>query len=184
VQLSAVKKNLLANFFGIGVQLLTQIALVPIFLIFWKVEVYSDWLVISAITSFFAVTDIGLNSVTINRFVIKYAEDNFTECRSLLTNNLLLIIGVFLLSMAGSVFFIFTFDLNKVLHLHQLSSETAIWIFVLLIIHVFLGMASALFDAIYRAVHLNFRAVYIANLVRLLEGVVIVGSLLIVFSIE
>jgi O-antigen/teichoic acid export membrane protein len=184
VQFSAVKKNLLANFFGIGVQLLIQIALVPIFLIFWKVEVYSDWLVISAITSFFTVTDIGLNSVTINRFVIKYAEENFKECRALLTNNLLLIIGVFFVSVVGCLFFIFAFDLNEVLHLHQLSNETARWIFILFIIHVFLGMGSALFDAMYRAVHLNHRAVYIANLVRLLEGGIIVCSLLLGFSIE
>ena len=87
MKISAVKKNLLANFFGIGVQLFTQIALIPLFLIFWDINTYSDWIILTAISSFFAMSDIGLNSVTINRFVIKHTEGNLVECRSLLTNN-------------------------------------------------------------------------------------------------
>lgn len=44
---SPIRKNLLANGFGIGVQLLNQIVLVPFYILFWGNELYSDWIVIS-----------------------------------------------------------------------------------------------------------------------------------------
>lgn len=178
LKLSAVKKNLIANFFGIGVQIFTQIALIPLFLIFWDVKTYSDWIILTAISSFFAMSDIGLNSVTINRFVIKHTEGKVDECKSLLTNNYLLILSVFLLSIIGSLVYVYFFDISKNLYLHILTRETASIIFILLICHIFLGMASAVLDAIYRASSLNHKAVHIGNGVRLLEGLILMFSLI------
>lgn len=178
MKISSVKKNLLANFFGIGVQLFTQIALIPLFLIFWDINTYSDWIILTAISSFFAMSDIGLNSVTINRFVIKHTEGNLVECRSLLTNNYLLILTVFLFSILGSLVYVYFVDISKNLGLHIVTRETASTIFILLICHIFLGMASAVLDAIYRASSLNHKAVYIGNGVRLLEGLILMLSLI------
>lgn len=177
LKLSAVKKNLVANFFGIGVQLFTRIALVPLFLFFWDTDTYSDWIILTAISSFFAMSDAGLNSVTINRFVIKYAQQDYKECRSLLTNNYILIGLVFLLSMMGSYLYLHIFDITQNLGLHKVSRESANFIFLMLIIYIFAGMASAVLDAIYRASSLNHKGVYIGNIVRLTEGLIITGCL-------
>lgn len=178
LKLSAVKKNLLANFFGVGVQLFTQILLIPLFLIFWDINTYGDWIILTAISSFFAMSDIGLNSVTINRFVIKHTEGNIDECRSLLTNNYLLILTLFLFSIVGTLVYVRFFDISENLGLHIVTRDVASAVFILLICHIFLGMASAVLDAIYRTSSLNHKAVYIGNVVRLLEGLILVFSLI------
>lgn len=177
-KLSAVKKNLIANFFGIGVQLFMQIILIPLYLIFWNIETYSDWIILTAISSFFAMSDIGLNSVTINQFVIQHGEGDRKECRSLLSNNFLMIGIVFSVVMVGASCYVYFVDISKNLGLHAVSRQTATFVFLLLILHIFIGMASGVLDAIYRAVSLNYKGVYIGNLVRLSEGLIIMTSLI------
>ena len=178
IKLSAVKKNLIANFFGIGVQLFTQIILIPLYLIFWDIDTYSDWIILTAISSFFAMSDVGLNSVTINQFVIQYVEGNRKECSSLLTNNYLLILIIFILSILGTSLYIYFVDISENLGLHAISRQTATFVFLLLVSHIFIGMASSVLDSIYRAVSLNHKAVYIGNIVRLVEGLIIMSSLI------
>ena len=177
-KLTAVKKNLLANFFGIGVQLFTQIIIVPLYLIFWDLDTYSDWIILTAISSFFAMSDVGLNSVTINQFVIQYAEGERKECTSLLTNNYILILIIFIFAIIGSSFYVFFIDISKNLGLHAVSRHTASVVFLLLVSHIFIGMSTAVLDAIYRALSLNHKAVYIGNIVRFAEGLIIMISLI------
>ena len=88
---SPIRKNFLANLFGIGVQLLYQIVLVPFYILYWGNNLYSDWIVLSAITVIFGMSDIGINSVIQNRFSIKYAEGNLSECNTLLSFNFIII---------------------------------------------------------------------------------------------
>lgn len=61
---SPIRKNITANMFGVGVQLLNQIILVPFYILFWGNELYSDWIVISALTTIFAMSDVGLKPLT------------------------------------------------------------------------------------------------------------------------
>ncbi|NEU10257.1 oligosaccharide flippase family protein [Flavihumibacter sp. R14] len=175
--LSSIRKNLVANLFGIGVLIFNQVILVPVYLHFWDVEVYSDWIVLTAISSFFAMSDIGLNSVTINQFVIKNEEGNIEECKSLMTNNYLLVIFVFLISIAGSAIYVFAFDIVSSLGLHAISREESNYIFLMLVAYIFIGMISSVPDAIYRSSSLNHKAVYINNCVRLAEGLMLMTSL-------
>ena len=150
---SPIQRNIIANLFGIVVQLLNQIVLVPFYILFWGNDLYSDWIVISALTTIFSMSDVGLNNVIQNRFTIKYAEGEKDECESLLTNNFILIGVTLLFSMIGICFFITNFDITKVMNLHTLSRNDANWVFVLLILKVFIGMLSNVEDAIYRATH-------------------------------
>jgi len=175
---AALKKNIFANFFGVAVQVFNQIALVPLYLHFWDVPQYGDWIILTAVSSFFALSDVGLNSVTINQFVIKYTEGKKEECLSLLTNNNILILSVLFLSLGSCILFALTNNLVTVLNLHAVSRFTANYVFICLIIFIFLGMLSSVWDTIYRANSLNHKSVYLWNLVRLAEGLILMFSLL------
>ena len=65
---SPIRKNIIANLFGVGINLINQIVLVPFYIIYWGNDLYADWIVISALTAFFGMSDMGLNSVIQNRF--------------------------------------------------------------------------------------------------------------------
>ena len=73
---SPIRKNVVANLFGVGVNLLNQVVLVPFYILCWGKDLYADWIVITAVTAFFSMSDIGLNNVIQNRFAIKFAEND------------------------------------------------------------------------------------------------------------
>lgn len=171
-----IRRNIVANFFGIGVKLFNQLLLVPFYISFWNIDLYGDWIVISAISSFFSMSDIGLNSVTSNQFTISYAGDR-SQCRDLLTNNYVIVILVATISLLGSVGYVSFFDITKNLGLNELGRWDASYIFVMLIVKVFLSMGGSIRNAIYRANSKTDRGVYVSNIGIMAESVLILVSL-------
>ncbi|MFR9647142.1 MAG: hypothetical protein SNJ20_08620, partial [Rikenellaceae bacterium] len=127
-----VKRNIVANLFGVGVQLFNQVILVPFYLHFWDTNLYSDWIVITSISSFFSMSDIGLNSVTNNDFVMNYASKK-ERCKSLLANNYALIIIIASVALLGSFLYVNCFDITKSLNLHEINRGEGSYIFIVLI---------------------------------------------------
>lgn len=155
-----IRKNIIANLFGVVVNLTNQVILVPFYILFWGNELYSDWIVVSALTTIFALSDVGLNNVIQNRFSIKLAEGDTKECNSLLTDNYILIGVTLLLTLFACGIFVAFFDITKVMNLHLLSRGQASWVLVILITKVFIGMLSGVENAIYRATHKASISVY------------------------
>lgn len=172
-----IRRNIIANFFGVGVRLFNQVLLVPLYLTFWSKELYSDWIVISAISSFFAMSDIGLNSVTSNQFTINYAGDK-SQCRSLLTNNYIIVLIIAIISLLGSIGYVSFFDITSNLGINQLSRSEASYIFVALIFKVFVAKWGSVLNAVYRANAKTDRYVYIENTAILSESIIILSSLI------
>lgn len=177
------KKNIVANLFGIGVQLINQIVLIPFYLKFWDKNLYSDWIVISAIGSFFAISDIGLNSVTANQFTINYAGNNLKECNSLLTNNYLVISIVSFFSIVLCIFYLFNFDIISNLGLHYLKKSEANFVFICLVINIFIGMWTTVVNSIFRAISKIHFVVILDNISRLLDGLIILVFIIFKFSL-
>lgn len=173
-----IRKNILANLFGIGVNLLNQIVLVPCYLYFWGTELYSDWIVISALTLIFSMTNIGLNSVILNRYNIKYSEGNFKECNSLIILNYIVVSFVFFITLIVAFGFLRFFNIIEVLDLRCLTRSEADWIFVLLIAAVFLNMYSSITTAIFSGVHRNAQAVFIEQISKLSTFIVTIACLI------
>lgn len=158
---SPIKKNIAANLFGVCVNLLNQIALVPLYIIFWGNDLYADWIVLSAITVIFSMSDIGLNTVIQNRFSIKLSQNNNSECNSLLTNNFIIVSFIFSLSLIGISLYLYFVDIVSSFGLHSISRNEAGCILVLIVVRIYLGMYSGIENAIYKATHNNSRCVYI-----------------------
>lgn len=164
---SPLRKNFVANLFGIGVNLLNQIVLVPFYIIYWGKDLYSDWIVLSALTAFFGMSDMGLNSVIQNRFSIKYAQNKREECDSLLANNVVIVSFVGCICMFLGVGYVFFFDISQQMGLTTLSRIDGSIIFIMLLSLVFIQMFSGIENAIYRANHKACIAVYYDQFARL-----------------
>lgn len=175
---SPIRRTIVANLFGVGVNLLNQIVLVPFYLICWGKSLYADWIVISAFTVFFSMSDIGLNSVIQNRFSIKYAEGNIGECNKLLTINLVIVTIIFLLSLAGCCLYLSCFDIVGQMGLHFFSRWEASFVFLMLIVQVFTGMYSGIESAIFRATRHADQAVYFDQTSKLVYVGIILTCLL------
>lgn len=165
---SPIRRNMIANLFGVCVQLLNQIVLVPFYILFWGNELYSDWIVISALSTIFAMSDVGLNNVIQNRFSIKLSEENYEECESLLTNNFILVAITMLFTLFACGVFVRLWDITKVMSLHLLTRHEANFVFIILIAKVFIGMFSGVENAIYRATHNASISVYMDQIGNLI----------------
>lgn len=90
VNFLSIYKNLGANSLGFLINLTIQFLSVPIFIKYWGVEMYGEWLVLTAVSSYFAMTDMGLSTVTSNEFSISFAAGEHNRCRKLINNNFFL----------------------------------------------------------------------------------------------
>lgn len=168
LQSTPIRRNIIANFFGIGVTLFSQIVLVPFYITSWGNELYSDWIVLSALTAFFALSDVGLNTVIQNRFSIKLAENDTSECNALLADNVLIVSIIFMLVLLLGVSYISIFDIKEQMNLHILTRSEANVVLLLLLCNVFIRMYSSITNAIYRATRNASKAVYMDQVTLLI----------------
>lgn len=178
-----IAKNMYANLFGVIVNLLNQIVLLPMFLLMWPMELYGDWIILSSFSVFFSMTDLGFNSASMNYFSIKYAEGRYTACSKAIINNYILIsvIGVCVLLLTVS--FVYFFNIVSIFNLHFLDKSKASFIFILLTCYVLEGMFSTIPNAIYMAKSKMHKAYFLDNLARIVEVIIIVGSLFLKLSL-
>ncbi|MCC9642723.1 hypothetical protein LOC71_10585 [Rhodopirellula sp. JC740] len=116
-----VKKMLLAVFLGRGVMAVRQLLMVPLLIRFWGTEYYGEWLVVSAIPSFLAMSNLGLGtaaSIQIGMDVSAGRNNQaWTTFVSITLVLLAIVIGVWLLLLLS----LFTFPglLNEFTHLEN-----------------------------------------------------------------
>lgn len=181
---NVVLKNLLGNFYGIGVNLFSQIVLVPFFISHWGIDLYGDWIALTAISSFFSMSDIGLNTVTSNAYSIAYNNGNIKECKALLANNTVLILLMWLLVAIIGFLFVNLFDLQSFFNLRVVSSQIGVIVIFSLVCKIFISMLSSVYVSIYRAKSLAYKTFFIGNSIRLLEAAILLLGIIFQMSIK
>jgi O-antigen/teichoic acid export membrane protein len=83
----------LASWALIAVTIVSQIALVPIYLTYWSVEEYGIWLAIQAIISVLSTVDVGYQNFLGYEF-FKFAKDNRTQVSKYLWSGICISIGI------------------------------------------------------------------------------------------
>ena len=184
INIKSIRNNLGANALTVIINIGFQLVSIPIFLKYFGVQMYGEWLVLTAITAYFSMTDIGLNTVTANEFSIAYAQNDYKKCNKLFNNNLIFINIIFgFVFLALLILFPFI-NLTSLFNFKIISESTSETVLFLLIFQVFIGMTSNLFDSVYRATNRNARGVMINNLIRLAENIILITSLLLKLPLE
>lgn len=74
--ISAILTGQLLNIVG-------NLLLVPLFLARWSTGTYGEWMALSALVSYFSVTDLGMNSAAVNALTAAYARGDLFRYRQL-----------------------------------------------------------------------------------------------------
>ena len=173
LKLSNIQKNITANFFKISVIFCNQVLLVPAYIHYLGIELYSDWIVISAIASFFTMSDVGISSVSNNMFSISYNRGKISECKKILYNNLLFTSTVLTVGLIGILVLGSCVDFKNLLNLHEITNNESVILCALLVLQILLVMSGNVFDSVYNAVHLAHKATYINNVAKLCNALLI-----------
>ncbi len=167
-------KSLSANAISTIWTLIFQLISVPIFLTFWGNEKYGEWLVLNSLVVFFSMSDIGINTASLNSFVINYHNSNFLLCKKIFLNNLILIVLTFtivllvLMGLFHMSFFVRLFNFKII------ANEKIDYFLLILFFYTFIGTLSNSLNLIYSATEKYSRGVMLDNLFKILEGFVLV----------
>jgi len=129
-----------------------QLVQVPVFLHFWTVPLYGEWMIIIAIPSYLNVSSIGFGNVAGNEMTMMMARGDregalrvFQSCWWFIT---FICIACMIVLSAG----LFLLPAAKLLKLHSISEIDAKWIIFYLGCSVTLGQLETLLQSAYRCI--------------------------------
>ncbi|MBE8719323.1 hypothetical protein C4F40_01085 [Sphingobacterium sp. Ka21] len=153
--------------FGMGLSFLNQIAMVPFLILIWGVEKYADWILITALSSFFTMSNMGLNQATNNEFVLKYQQKDVAACSKLLSNSLFFILLMCSICLSLSSIISFFFGFKNILNTTVFDGTETNVLFILLLLNIFLKMYGGVYNGIYRVQSYSHLSAMIDNVVQL-----------------
>ncbi len=153
---TSTKRRLLLGFISNWVSRLAativQLVQVPVFLHFWSVPLYGEWMIVTAVPSYLNVSSLGFGNVAGNEMTMMTARGDrdgalrvFQSCWWLITiicSLCMLLFGVAL----------YLFPVSEYLKLHELGPTDSKWIIFYLGCSVLLGQLETLLQSAYRCV--------------------------------
>ena len=171
-------KNITSLSFNQGIQVLIQILFVPIYLTFWDLNTYSEWILISTIPALLSISQLGLTSYGSNLIVILTKQNKLNKANFTL-QNIIYFTSLFVLIVA-SIILILNFFLNfqKTFNITSLD-QTEFFFTLLFILGKYLILSNATFlCGLYRINHKFHISIYIKTFFVVTE-IMLIGLVLI-----
>lgn len=166
---SKLLRNFGANAYGQVVTVLIQLVSVPLYLGHWGVALYGEWLILSAIPAYLALSDIGFASVAANDMTMKVARKDergalcVYQSVWVLISCIAVVVGILLALLA--VFF----PVHDRLSIEHISSFNTQLILMLLVAYVLVGLQGNVLNAAFRSIGRYAFGTALGNTARLIE---------------
>jgi len=164
-----IGRGLGATAFGYGFNLFAQIVSVPIFLRFWGVQLYGEWLVLSTVPGYFAMSDVGFSSVASNAMTMSVAEGDYEGALTTFQSTWLFITGLTVLALAVGVAIVWLFPVERWINLSQMSHAEAATVITLLLLYVTVDLQGTLLAAGFRCVGLYAAGTFWGTILKFIE---------------
>ncbi len=162
-------KGLGANSLGQIITAIIQVVSVPLFLKFWGIELYGEWLILSAIPAYFAMSDIGFGSVAANEMTMLVAREDKSTALEVFQSSWLFISGISLLIalvVLANIWFVPVERWFKISHLNHIE---VCGVVLFLTVHVLVGLQGGLLQAGFRCEGRYALGVFWGNVLRFVE---------------
>lgn len=186
---SKLLRNLGANAYGQLITLAIQLVSVPLFLHYWGVALYGEWLILSAIPAYLSLSDIGFASVAANDMTMRVAKGDKQGALEVYQSIWIFICAVSMVVGSVLAVLIYTFSLNSLFSISHISAEHTQLVLIVLMLYVLVGLQGGVLSAAFRSVGRYAYGTIMNNTVRLAEGflsmlaLVLGGSVLVVASV-
>src|ERR1700733_5122819 len=142
----------IVNWIGKLASTIIQLVQVPVFLHFWNVPLFGEWLILNSIPAYLSFSSVGFGNVAGNEMTMMVARNDredalrvFQSCWWLIV----LICATIILLLSGALYFLPAAHLLK---LTQLSEYDTKWIIFFLGISVLFGQIEQLLQSAYRCI--------------------------------
>ncbi len=164
-----VIRNIGANAYGQIITVTIQLASVPLFLHYWGVELYGEWLILSAIPAYLSLSDVGFTTVAANDMTMRVAKGDQQGALVVYQSIWIFITAVTLLVGIVLGYLIFSFSVNELFSISHISSGQTPQILLVLMLYSILGVHSGLLSSGFRAVGRYAYGIVMSNSIRLVE---------------
>jgi O-antigen/teichoic acid export membrane protein len=172
-----IARGLAANVGGMGLTLVIQLVSVPVFLAIWGVPTYGEWLVLSAVPTYVALSDLSFSSVAGNSMVMLEAGGKHTDAVTLgrrLWSIVTVMTGIAVLA-AVAIALVFGGAFGSAAAIRASEAQVVL---VALFLQVAVGNQYGVLDAWYRAGGRYPLSASLRQLGRLLEFSALMGAVL------
>ncbi len=153
---SPVKKRLFLSFLSSTTARLAstviQFVQVPVFLHFWSVPLYGEWLIVSSIPTYLAFSNSGFGTVAGNKMTMLVAGGDRPEALRVFQSTWWLIAAIcstVIVLFSGALYFLPAARLLKITHISGADTK---WIIFFLGVSVLLGQLEQLLQSAYRSI--------------------------------
>lgn len=166
---SRMIKGLGANLVGNVINLVSRLALPPLFLHAWGVDIYGEWLLLSSFAAYLSLSDMGGQLYVVNRLTQAHASKDMDLFRTLLRTGLtvfLVMPGIFFL---GFVLFISLYHVESIFGIVNTSRQEVLWVLIVLAFQFLFSLPQGILLGVYRAIGMYPRGVMLGNMITLLQ---------------
>jgi O-antigen/teichoic acid export membrane protein len=162
-------RNLGANAYGQGVSILIQLVSIPLYLHYWGVALYGEWLILSAIPGYLALSDIGFASVAANDMTMRVANGDRRGALEVYQSIWLFISGVSVLVGIVVALSVYCMPVAAQFSINHISEAHTQQLLLILMMYVLIGLQGGVLNAAFRAAGRYAYGTTLANSVRLAE---------------
>lgn len=166
---SRMIKGLGANLVGQLLNLLSRLALPPLFLHAWGVDIYGEWLLLSSFVAYLSLSDLGGQLYVVNRLTQAHAGRDMDLFRTLLRTGLAIFLVVPAIFFLGFVLFINLYHVESIFGIVKTSHQEVLWVLIVLAFQFLFSLPHGILLGVYRAVGMYPRGVMLGNMIPLLQ---------------
>ena len=169
-----IYKTLLANSFGLFLNVISQISIIPVYISYWGVTQYGEWILLSAIPAYLTSGDLGFCAAAANKISIYGSKGDKKNAKIVFQSGLLLLSLIILFLLIVTSLSLSIIDIRKILNLQIISELDTKYIIGLLSLQIILTIPGELINGGYRSVGRFSEYILTNNVFKLVEfGMVI-----------
>lgn len=143
--------NAAAYGYGPVVTLVVQLVQVPLFLSFWGVEKYGEWLVLTGVPLMFVLADMGVAQASASKCIMEVGRQSFEEARNTLRTSRAYVTAIAFLLVIATIALAALVDWASLLKLSSVSSGSAKAVILLVACYVGVSLQGGYLGAWLRA---------------------------------
>lgn len=164
---SRMVKGFGANAAGQGINIVSKLVLVPLFLKAWGADIYGEWLLLSSFVAYFSLTDLGGQVYIVNRLTQAYAQRDIPLFRKVLHSGLALFLLLPVVALSLFVTAVALCPIEEPLKITLIPRGVVAVVAAILAAQFLVALPQGILLGVYRAVGLLSTGVMLANLMML-----------------
>ena len=160
-----------------GINIFIHLVFVPLFLTFWNLDIYADWILISTIPGLLSISQFGLTAYGSNLIVIAYKQNKKNKA-NFVFQNIFYFVSVFIFSLCLILLLLnYIFDFQKIFDVSSIKKNEFYLVIIFVALKYLLLSNSNFLSGLFRINHKFHLSVYIQSTFLVTELILIAFTL-------